>query len=115
MGHLQSSHRAIFFVILLDMATILRLPHMDIVLDGGDSPRGEHKVVERRLRRRSSGSDSIDTNVRRSSRIKNNIHHQPGLTQSDIHQKRTIRMMMKRKWRILKVRNQSVENQNTDN
>jgi len=61
---------------------------MDIVLDGGDSPRGEHKVVERRLRRRSSGSDSIDTNVRRSSRIKNNIHHQPGLTQSDIHQKR---------------------------
>merc|ERR1712029_389729 len=84
----MGSHRAIFFVILLDMATILRLPHMDIVLDGGDSPRGEHKVVERRLRRRSSGSYSIDTNVRRSSRIKNNIHHQPGLTQSDIHQKR---------------------------
>ena len=58
---------------------------MDIVLDGGDSPSGGHKVMEKRLRRRSSGSDSINTNVRRSSRIKSN--HQAVQSQTDIQQK----------------------------
>jgi len=58
---------------------------MDIVLDGGDSPSGGHKVMEKRLRRRSSGSDSNNTNVRRSSRIRSS--HQAVQSQADSHQK----------------------------
>jgi len=59
---------------------------MDIVLDGGDSPSGGHKVMEKRLRRRSSGSDSNNTNVRRSSRIRSN-HQASSISPTDSQQK----------------------------